>query len=86
MNPCSGSTSESAMICVLIAMTAQRNMPAAAASAAAFPGPRRLRRAGPRRKNMITSAATDSDQIRLAVPVSMPAAFQLITAKLSCIA
>ena len=48
-------------------------MPASAAMAAAPAGVSRVTSAGPMTKNTSTSAATDSDQSKLAVPGLMPA-------------
>jgi hypothetical protein len=86
VKPCSGCTSASAATSVLCDITTQRMRPAAAAIAAAPPGPRRLINGGPIKKNTRTSAATDSDHSALIDTEPIPAAFQRMTANASCMA
>ena len=84
--PCSGCTRASASTSALCAITAQRSIPARAATTSAPAGVSPVTSAGPRTKNTSTSAATDSDQSTLTIAGLTPAARQRITAKASCMA
>ena len=84
VTPCKGSMAMSAGGQAVSAITVQRIVPAAAASMAAGAGPRRSSKGWPMNRNIITSAATDKDHSRPAVPGPIPAEPHMITAKLSC--
>ena len=86
VKPCSGCTSASTAMAAVCDITIQRIVPATAAIAAAPLGPKRWIRLGPIQKNTTTSAATEADHNRLIGSEPMPAAFQRMTAKVSCIA
>ena len=59
-----------------LAITDQRNAPAAAASAQSPAGPSRASSGRPSRKNTATSAATDTDQSSPIASADIPAACQ----------
>jgi hypothetical protein len=86
LSPCRGSIKAIAPTSVVIAITVQRTMPAAAASVIARIGRMQPRRRGPITTNTSTSAPTDSDHNKLAVGGDIPAAFHRIIAKESCMA
>jgi len=74
------------MLLELCANNPQRSTHATAEIAMAPSGVSWRKRSGPTATKTITSAATDSDQRALPTTELMPAAFQAIIAKESCIA
>jgi hypothetical protein len=74
------------MLLELCANNPHRTKQATAETAMALSGATWRKRNGPTTRKTITSAATDSDQRVLPATGLMPAAFQAIIAKESCIA